>query len=165
MNFLVKWSELSLSNWIIIGLSIIIVILILLFILVIYIYKRKRFKFKINGIISDNLLKIGKKNYKFSSRNSFVLFNEIKTIVLDKRYKYFYKFKKRYKKGNLDNELFDIVKKYYLKNEKESNKKSKKSSLENKKIEKSDVLVDKQDKKLKPVFDDENMTVKFEEEN
>ncbi|WJG71386.1 hypothetical protein SIXOD_v1c28170 (plasmid) [Spiroplasma ixodetis Y32] len=90
MNFLVKWSELSLSNWIIIGLSIIIVVLILLFILVIY--KRKRFKFKINCIISDNLLKIGKKNYKFSSRNSFVLFNEIKFIVLDKPYKYFYKF-------------------------------------------------------------------------
>lgn len=114
MNFLVKWSELSVEYWVIIGLSIIIVILILLFVLIISVYKRKKFKFKINDIVSDNLIKIGKKNYKFSSKNSFALFNEIKYLVLDKRYKYFYKFKKRYKEEKLNNELFDVVKKYFF---------------------------------------------------
>ncbi len=97
-----------------------IVVLILFFIIFVYVYKRKKFINKINKIINENLLKIDKNNYKFSDRNYFSLFNGIKSIVLDKRYKYFYKFKKRYKDGSLNNEIFDLVKKYYLKNEKES---------------------------------------------
>lgn len=163
MNFLVKWSELSIEYWVIIGLSIIIVLLILFLLLVFSVYKRKKFKFKINDIVSDNLIKIGKKNYKFSSKNSFALFNQIKSIVLDKRYKYFYKFKKRYKEGNLNNELFDVVKKYYLKNEKELNKKPQNLNVDTKKIDNYDVS-DNSNKKIEPIFDDKNMTVKFEEE-
>lgn len=76
MNFLVKWLELSVEYWVIIRLSIIIVLLILFLLLVFSVFKRKKFKFKINDILSDNLIKIGKKNYKFSSKNSFALFNQ-----------------------------------------------------------------------------------------
>ncbi|WP_338979659.1 hypothetical protein [Spiroplasma endosymbiont of Lasioglossum malachurum] len=162
--FLVNWSDFSIKDWIIIGLSILLLIITFIFILVIFLLKRKRFKFKINNIISDNLVKIGKNNYKFSSRNAFILFNEIKSIILDKRYKYFYKFKKRYKDGSLNNELFDIVQKYYLKNEKELKKKPK-PLFENKKNDKpSDAVNKKDDKKVKFVFDDQEMTVKIEED-
>ena len=160
--FLVNWSYFSIKDWIIIGLSILLLTLTFIFILIIFLYKRKRFKFKINNIISDNLIKIGRNNYKFSSRNAFILFNEIKSIILDNRYKYFYKFKKRYKDGNLNNELFEIVQKYYLKNEKEKKKKPK-VLFENKKNDKSDVA-NKNDKKVKFVFNDQEMTVKIEEE-
>ncbi|WP_252319282.1 hypothetical protein [Spiroplasma endosymbiont of Lariophagus distinguendus] len=75
---------------------------------------------------------------------------------------YFYKFKKRYKEGNLNNELFDVVKKYYLKNEKELNKKPQDLNVDTKKIDNHDVS-DNSNKKIDSIFDDKNMTVKFEE--
>lgn len=162
MMMLINWSDFSLKDWMIIGLIITLIILILLFILFIFIYKRRRFKFKIKNIINDNLIKIDKNNYKFSSRNSFVLFNEIKSLILDKRYKYFYKFKKRYKEGNLNNEIFDVVKKYYLKNEKELIKKPK-ISFDSKKHDKP-VMTNAKEKKVKFVFDDQEMIVKIEED-
>ncbi len=159
---LINWSDFSLKDWMIIGLTITLIILILLFILFIFFYKRRRFKFKIKNIINDNLIKIGKNNYKFSRRNSFILFNEIKLLILDKRYKYLYKFKKRYKDGNLNNEIFDVVKKYYLKNEKELTKKQK-ISFDSKKHDKP-VITNAKEKKVKFVFDDQEMTVKMEED-
>lgn len=162
MMMLINWSDFSLKDWMIIGLVITLIILILLFILFIFIYKSRRFKFKIKNIINDNLIKIGKNNYKFSRRNSFVLFNEIKSLILDKRYKYFYKFKKRYKDGNLNHEIFDVVKKYYLKNEKELTKKLK-ISFDSKKHDKP-VMINAKEKKVKFVFDDQEMTVKIEED-
>lgn len=171
MLYLVKWSKFSVKDWTIIGLAMTLLIVILFFILFIFVYKRKRLKFKINNIINDNLLKIGKNNYKFSNRNAFILIQEIKTLVLDKRYKYFYKFKKRYKDGNLNNELFEVVNKYYLKNEKELVKKLKNvgENKKNEKNEKNDITVKKSRTNKKPkaakwVFDDQKMIVKLEEE-
>lgn len=115
--------ELSVKDWIISGLSTAIVLIILFFIIALLVYKKKKIDSKIHKIINDNLEKAGKNNYKFSKGNYFNLFNKVKSLVLDKRYKYFYKFKKRYKAGELNEEIFNIVNNHHVKNEKEKNKK------------------------------------------